>query len=77
MLRMKPGTKLTNEGIVVRRDETRFGLHRACIQLNGRYPDLEAWAALIPNPQVWRHRYTERLDPVLGCKCYLWLYWKE
>ena len=35
------------------------------------------WAALIRNPQVWLHRYTEKLDPVLVCKCYLWLYWKE
>lgn len=70
-------TKLTNEGLVIFRDETRFGLHRACIEAVGFYPDLEAWSALLGEPRLWLHRYSERVNATGACICHLWLYWKE
>jgi len=72
------GTVITGEGKVVRRDVTRLGLQRMCVEMIGKYPDLELWSDFVSQrqPRIWRHRYTERVTEV-GCHCYLWIFWKE
>jgi len=75
---LRLGLKLTNEGVVVKADVTRYGLHRACIEQKDKYPDIEAWAQLIRDPSLFQHRYTEKVDTETGiARCFLWLYWKE
>ncbi len=75
---MRIGTKLSNEGVVIFSDVTPHGLHRACIEQVGKYPDVEAWAQMVKNPSLWQYRYTEKVNTESGiARCFLWLYWKE
>jgi hypothetical protein len=70
------GTTIKGQGAVVRHDVTHYGLHRLCIALAGRYPDLELWCEMIKGRELKLHDYAERIV-VNVCQCYLWLYWKE
>lgn len=78
-LRPAVGTIITGEGKVVRRDETVAGLHRMCVELKDRYPDLETWADMVSRGRtisLWRHRYTEKVVSNVFTG-FLWIYWKE
>ena len=69
------GTALRGEGSIVFHDVTRCGLHRLCISVAHKYPDLELWCELLKDKDLLRHRYTETNKQVfIG---YLWFYWKE
>lgn len=70
------GISIRGEGRVVRHDVTLYGLHRLCISLIGKYPDLETWCELLKDRDLLIHRYTERIVAHV-CECFLWLYWKE
>jgi hypothetical protein len=70
------GHGITGQGRVVRRDVTRYGLHRMRVELAERYPDLSIWSqALGPDARLLLHDYGERTSgPIL--MCWLILYWK-
>lgn len=71
------GTVITNEGRVVENDVTRYGLHRLCVEVAGKYPDVEVWLELLNEVSVKRIRYAEKItfgDLFIG---YLWFYFKE
>jgi hypothetical protein len=70
------GTVITGEGAVVFRDVTRHGLHRMCVAVRGKYPDVEIWMELLKDVDVLKTRYTEKMTvgQLVG---YLWFYWKE
>lgn len=74
--RMLLGTVITGEGTVVFDDVTRFGLHRTCIEVMGKYPDLELWQTLFEGKRVLATRYAEKImaNVFVG---HLWFYWKE
>lgn len=72
------GTVITNEGKVVRHDVTRYGLHRMCVAVKDKYPDVETWFELLKNKPLIKikTRYAEKI--VAGVFIgYLWFYWKE
>lgn len=70
------GTRLTGEGLVVRRDVTVHGLHRMAVEAEGKYPDLDKWLAMLPKgARLMTHHYEEKFNNVLVCT--LWLFWKE
>lgn len=70
------GTVITDEGKVVFDDVTRYGLHRTCVAVAGKYPDVDVWLTLFEGKRVLKTRYTEKmtLNVFVG---YLWFYWKE
>ena len=70
------GTAIKGEGVVVHHDVTRYGLHRLCISIPHKYPDLETWCELLKDKPLWKHRYTEKEKSQVFIG-YLWLYWKE
>ena len=71
------GHSITGQGRVVRRDVTRYGLHRMRVELAERYPDIELWVqALGPAARPLLHDYSERFSGHL-LLCGLTLYWKE
>lgn len=75
-LNPRVGTKITGHGLVVRRDVTRFRLHRMVVAQRERYPDLEIWCEIVKDKKLLLHWYQEKLEGN-GLVCYLWLFWKE
>ena len=77
-LRPALNTKITDQGKVVFRDRTRYGLHRMCVATEGKYPDLETWLRMLDataDPKLYY--YAEKTvigDIFIG---YLWLFWKQ
>lgn len=79
MVSLAAGTVITGEGKIVRHDVTVYDLHRLCVELKDRYPDLETWSAMVSHGRemrLWRHRYTEKIVANVFTG-YLWFYWKE
>lgn len=70
------GTGITGEGKVVFHDVTMYGLHRMCVGVAGKYPDVEIWLELLRDVHVMKTRYTEKMT-VSVFVGYLWFYWKE
>jgi len=71
------GTRLTGNGVVVAHDLTRYGLHRMTVECSGKYPDLEAWLAMLePTATPLLHDYGEHGEGN-RVTCWLKLYWKE
>lgn len=70
------GTRITGEGIVVRRTESRLGLHTAVIAERDKYPDIEVWLEPLKGKDVRLHHYSEKVV-VNVFTGYLWLFWKE
>jgi hypothetical protein len=69
------GTAIKGEGSIVFHDVTAYDLHRLCVSVAYKYPDLETWCELLKDKQLKAHRYTEKMAQVfIG---YLWLYWKD
>lgn len=69
------GTVIRGEGKVVHHDVTKYDLHRMCVAVTNKYPDIEIWLEMLKDKQVREVRYTEKLTSVfIG---YLWFYWKE
>lgn len=71
------GMAIRGQGTVVRHDVTRYGLHRLCVSLTGRYPDLETWCEMLKEKELKLHQYAERIVANVVCECFLWIYWKE
>jgi len=74
---LQVGTTITGEGKVVFHDVTRYGLHRLCVEVTGKYPDVEVWLEMLKDMNVRLIRYTEKItvgDLFIG---YLWFYFKE
>ena len=69
------GTKITLEGEVVRRDVTRYGLHRCVVRTGDKYPDLWIWRQMVKR-ELLTHHYTEKQTRA-GFVGFLWLFWKE
>lgn len=70
-------TSITNEGVVVFHDETRYGLRRLCVMSREKYPDAEVWIGLLPkDADVKVVRYTE-INSAGVWQYFLWIYWKE
>jgi len=70
------GTVITGEGGVVFHDVTPHGLHRMCVGVRGKYPDVEVWMETLKDVRVRKIRYTEKMT-VGQFVGYLWFYWKE
>ena len=69
------GTTIRGEGRVVFHDVTVYGLHRLCVSVEHKYPDLDTWCELLKDKSLKSHRYTEKASKIFTG--YLWLYWKE
>lgn len=75
---LQVGTVITGEGKVVSHEVSRYGLHRLCVAVEGKYPDVEVWLDLLNAPRVNVRliHYTEKVS--LGVFVgYLWFYFKE
>lgn len=71
------GTTITGEGRVVFHDISRCGLHRMCVETEGKYPDWEVWAELLKTYDIRGMRYTEKETILVAFLGYLWIYFKE
>ena len=70
------GTAITGEGKVVTHEMSRYGLHRLCVAVEGKYPDVEVWLDLLSDVNVKLIRYAEKVS--LGVFVgFLWFYFKE
>src|SRR5262245_36457792 len=70
------GTGIKDEGKVVFHDVSRCDLHRMCVAVTGKYPDVELWMEMLKDKNVIATRYTEKMvaGAFIGG---LWFYWKE
>lgn len=70
------GTVITHEGKMISHEVSRYGLHRLCVAVEGKYPDVELWLEMLGGVSVKRIRYDEKvtLGVFVG---YLWFYFKE
>lgn len=71
------GTVITGEGKVVFHDVTRYALHRLCVAVQGKYPDVEVWLEMLSEVNVKSIRYTEKITVGHVFIGYLWFYFKE
>jgi hypothetical protein len=71
------GTGIKDEGKVVFHDVSRCDLHRMCVAVAGKYPDVETWMELLKEKRVIATRYTEKITSTGLFIGYLWFYWKE
>ena len=70
------GVVIADEGRVVHHDVTRYDLHRMCVAVGEKYPDVGIWMELLKDKDVICTRYTEKM--VAGAFVGgLWFYWKE
>lgn len=72
------GTVIAGEGKVVYHDVTVYGLHRMCVAVKDKYPDVETWLKLLENREydIKLIRYTEKTVAHVFTG-FLWFYWKE
>lgn len=71
------GTKIKGEGVVIFKDVTVYGLHRMCVEMLDKYPDVEVWSQMLGEWSIARHDYRERIVNDFSVNCQLWFYWKE
>jgi hypothetical protein len=66
----------TPQGEIVFHDLTEYGLGRLCVELPGRWPDLETWLDVLHKRglAVKLYRYTERIGRS-GLNGLLWFYY--
>ena len=76
-LRPALNTRVTGQGLVTFRDRTRYGLHRMCVVIEGKYPDLQAWLNMLDptaDPKLYYYQERETAGVFVGT---LWLFWKQ